>query len=78
MKNLSVVIIGGGAGLGLLMADMAVEYGAAGIGIIDINGDAAEAALATAKAAGLRTASASCDICNGADAHAAFAAVAAE
>ncbi len=78
MKNLSVVIIGGGAGLGLLMADMAVENGAVGIGIIDINGDAAEAALATAKAAGLRTASASCDIRNGADAHVAFATVAAE
>jgi glycine/D-amino acid oxidase-like deaminating enzyme len=31
MKDLTVVIIGGGAGLGRLMADMAVEYGAAGI-----------------------------------------------
>ncbi|SOH94901.1 NAD(P)-dependent dehydrogenase, short-chain alcohol dehydrogenase family [Monaibacterium marinum] len=76
MKDLSVVIIGGGAGLGLLMADMAVEYGAAAIGIIDINGDAADGALASAKAAGLRTAFAACDIRNGAEAHAAFAAVA--
>ena len=78
MKDLSVVIVGGGAGLGLLMADMAVEYGAAGIGIIDINGGAAEAALASAKAKGLHIVSAACDIRNGADALAAFNNVAAK
>lgn len=76
MKNLSVVIVGGGAGLGLLMADMAVENGAAGVGIIDIDGDAAQAGLNSAKAAGLRTASARCDIRNGPEVHAAFAKVA--
>lgn len=75
MDGLSVVIVGGGAGLGLLMADMAVESGASGIGIIDVNGDAAEAALASAKAAGLKTASAAGDIRNAGSAHAAFVSV---
>jgi NAD(P)-dependent dehydrogenase (short-subunit alcohol dehydrogenase family) len=78
MKDLSVVIVGGGAGLGLLMAEMAVEYGASGIGIIDIDAGAAAAALTTAKAAGLRTAFASCDIRKGPDAHAALSAVASD
>ncbi|RVA09850.1 oxidoreductase, partial [Mesorhizobium sp. M7A.F.Ca.US.002.01.1.1] len=58
MKDLSVLIVGGGAGLGALLARMAVEAGAAKIGIIDINQDAAEAALAPAKANGLPTATA--------------------
>lgn len=75
MDGLSVVIVGGGAGLGLLLAEMAVEGGAAGVGIIDINADAAEAALASAKAAGLRTAFAACDIRTSEAAHAAFAQV---
>ena len=44
MKNLNLVIVGGGAGLGALLAEMAVADGAAGIGIIDINAEAAEAA----------------------------------
>jgi NAD(P)-dependent dehydrogenase (short-subunit alcohol dehydrogenase family) len=51
MDGLSVVIVGGGAGLGLLLAEMAVEGGAAGLGIIDINAEAAEAALAALPAA---------------------------
>ena len=76
MKDLSVVIVGGGAGLGLLMADMAVESGAAAIGIVDIDGAAAEAALASAKAKGLRTAFSACDIRGAEQAHAAFGAVA--
>jgi len=76
MDGLSVVIVGGGAGLGLLLADMAVENGAAAIGIIDVNGEAAEAALASARAAGLKTASAACDIRTADAAHAAFAQVA--
>lgn len=78
MEGLSVVIVGGGAGLGLLLAEMAVESGATGLGIIDINGEAAEAALAPAQAAGLKTAAASCDIRTAENAHAAFADVAAK
>lgn len=77
MKDLMVVIVGGGAGLGALLADMAVAEGAAGIGIIDLNGDAAEAALAPARAAGIATAFAACDIRTAPAAHAAFAEVAA-
>ena len=49
MKGLSVLIVGGGAGLGALLARMAVEDGAAKIGIIDINQKAAEDALAPAR-----------------------------
>lgn len=76
MKDLMVVIVGGGAGLGALLADMAVAEGAAGIGIIDLNRDAAEAALAPARAAGSATAFAACDIRTAPAAHAAFAEVA--
>jgi len=75
MKDLSVVIVGGGSGLGALLARMAVEAGAAGIGIIDINREAAEAALEPAHAKGLPTAVAPCDIQVGAQCHAAFAAI---
>lgn len=76
MKGLSVVIVGGGAGLGALLAQMAVAEGAVGLGIIDLNPEAAEAALAPARAAGLRCAFAACDIRTADAAHAAFAAVA--
>jgi NAD(P)-dependent dehydrogenase (short-subunit alcohol dehydrogenase family) len=76
MKDLSVLIVGGGAGLGALIARMAVDDGASAIGIIDINAEAAEAALAPARAAGLPVAFASCDIRTAAAAHAAFDAVA--
>ena len=72
MDGLSVVIVGGGSGLGALLAEMAVEAGAAGIGIIDINADAAEAALAPARAKGLPAVATRGDIANGPDAHAAF------
>ncbi|MDF2620501.1 MAG: family oxidoreductase [Xanthobacteraceae bacterium] len=78
MKDLSVLIVGGGSGLGALLARMAVENGAAGIGIIDINRAAAEAALEPARAKGLPTAAAEADIQVGPQAHAAFEAVAAE
>lgn len=76
MKGLSVVVVGGGAGLGALIAEMAVEAGATAIGIIDLDGAAAQAALASAKAAGLRTASAACDIRTSAASQAAFASIA--
>lgn len=77
MKGLSIVIVGGGAGLGALLARMAVEEGAVGLGIIDLNADAAEAALAPARAAGIASACAACDIRTAEAAHAAFASVAA-
>lgn len=76
MQGLSVVIVGGGAGLGALLAEMAVEAGATGIGIIDIDGGAAEAALAPARAKGVKVAWAACDIRTAEASHAAFDAVA--
>jgi NAD(P)-dependent dehydrogenase (short-subunit alcohol dehydrogenase family) len=78
MQDLSVVIVGGGAGLGQLLAGMAVEQGASALGIIDIDGNAAEAALAPARARGLKVSSAACDIRTAPAAHEAFAKVAAE
>ena len=78
MQGLSVVIVGGGAGLGALLARMAVERGATGLGVIDLNAEAAEAVLAPARAAGVKTAFASCDIRTADAAHAAFAKVAAD
>lgn len=78
MKGLSVVIVGGGAGLGALLARMAVAEGASGLGIIDLNAEAAEAALAPARAAGLPASFAACDIRTAPAAHEAFARVAHE
>ncbi len=77
MRGLSVVIVGGGAGLGALLGEMAVAEGARGLGVIDIDGAAAEAALAPARAAGLAAAAAACDIRTREAAHDAFARVAA-
>lgn len=77
MKGLSVVIVGGGAGFGALLAEMAVAEGAAALGIIDIDAAAAQAALAPARAAGLPAAHAACDIRTASAAHSAFATVAA-
>ena len=45
MKDLSVVIVGGASGLGALLARMAVAEGASAVGIIDLDKDAADAAL---------------------------------
>jgi 3-oxoacyl-[acyl-carrier protein] reductase len=78
MKDLSVLIVGGGSGLGALLTRMAVENEAAKIGIIDINREAAEAALEPARAKGLPTAVAECDIQVGPQCHAAFGEVAAK
>jgi NAD(P)-dependent dehydrogenase (short-subunit alcohol dehydrogenase family) len=75
MKGLSVLIVGGGSGLGALLARRAVEEGAAAVGIIDINQAAADAALAPAKAAGLPTAFAVADIQIGPQCHAAVEAI---
>ncbi len=76
MKDLSVLIVGGGSGLGALLARMAADNGAAKVGIIDINPGAAEAALEPVRAKGLRTAFAQCDIQAGPPCHAAFDALA--
>lgn len=78
MKDLSLVIVGGGSGLGALLAKMAVDAGASKIGIIDINVDAAEAALGPARDKGLPTAAARCDIQVSEQCHAAFDAVVAK
>jgi NAD(P)-dependent dehydrogenase (short-subunit alcohol dehydrogenase family) len=76
MNNLSVLIVGGGSGLGALLARMAVDNGASKLAIIDINHEAAEAALEPARAKGVPTASVQCDIQRGAECHVAFDAVA--
>jgi NAD(P)-dependent dehydrogenase (short-subunit alcohol dehydrogenase family) len=76
MKGLTVVIVGGGAGLGALLAEMVVAEGAVGVGIIDLDAGAAEAALEPARRAGLPVAFAACDIRTAQGAHAAFAKVA--
>jgi 3-oxoacyl-[acyl-carrier protein] reductase len=75
MKDLTVVIVGGGSGLGALLARRVVDEGAAGVGIVDLNFEAAEAALAPARAKGLPTANARCDIQVGPQCHAAFEAI---
>jgi NAD(P)-dependent dehydrogenase (short-subunit alcohol dehydrogenase family) len=76
MKGLALVIVGGGAGLGALLARMAVDEGASGLGIIDLNAEAAEAALASARTAGIPASFAACDIRTAPAAHQAFAKVA--
>lgn len=72
MKDLNLVIVGGGAGLGALLAKMAVDAGATGIGIIDINLEAADAVLAPARAKGLKAVAVACDIRTAAASHLAF------
>lgn len=72
MKDLSVLIVGGGSGLGALLAQMAATAGASAVGIIDINSAAAESALAPVRDMGLPTAFADCDIQVGPQCHAAF------
>lgn len=78
MKDLCVLIIGGGSGLGALLAQKTVETGAASIGIIDIDENAAQAALEPARVKGLATATAKCDIQVGSQCHAAFEAIVAK
>jgi NAD(P)-dependent dehydrogenase (short-subunit alcohol dehydrogenase family) len=77
MKDLTVVIVGGGAGFGALLAEMVGAEGAAGVGVIDINPASADAALRPARKAGLPVASAGVDISQGPQARAAFDAIAA-
>jgi 3-oxoacyl-[acyl-carrier protein] reductase len=78
MKGLSVVIVGGGSGLGELLAEMVVAEGATAVGIIDIDLAAAETALDPARSAGLAVAAAAADISRGSQAHAALESVAAK
>lgn len=73
MKDLNIVIIGGAMGFGALIAEMAVEAGAKGIGIID-QADAGDV-LAPLAAKGVKTASAKADIRTAAACQAAFDAV---
>ncbi|MGE3290895.1 MAG: SDR family NAD(P)-dependent oxidoreductase [Geminicoccaceae bacterium] len=75
MKDLSVLIVGGGSGLGALLARMAVEEGASKLGIIDVNPEAAQAASEPARTQGLPTVVAHADIQVGPQCHAAFEAV---
>ncbi|MBV8427661.1 MAG: SDR family oxidoreductase [Hyphomicrobiales bacterium] len=75
MRDLCVLIVGGGSGLGALLARMAVEEGASKLAIIDINGEAAETALSPARTKDVPTVSARCDIQSGSQCHAAFDAV---
>jgi NAD(P)-dependent dehydrogenase (short-subunit alcohol dehydrogenase family) len=76
VKDLNVVIVGGGAGLGALLAKISVAEGASGVGVIDVDGGAAHAALEGARKAGIAAAAAIADISSGPEAHAAFEAVA--
>lgn len=78
MKDLNVVITGGGMGFGALIATMAAEAGARGIGIIDIDLAAAEAVLAPLAARGIAVAAAQADIRTAPACQTAFAQVAAE
>ena len=54
MKDLNIVIVGGAMGFGALIAEMAVEAGARGIGIIDLSD--ASAGLSALAAKGAKTA----------------------
>lgn len=76
MQDLNVIIVGGAQGFGALLADMAVEAGAKGLGILDLDGAGAEAALAPARAKGIACASAAVDIRTAPAVQAAFARVA--
>lgn len=77
MKDLNVVVVGGGMGFGALIAEMAVEAGAKGLGIIDIDLAAAECVLAPLAAKGVKVVAAKADIRTAPACNAAFAEVAA-
>lgn len=66
MDGLTVVVVGGGAGLGALTVELAVRAGAAAIGVIDLDGDAASTAVRGAGDSGLPVAHAQCDVRDGA------------
>ena len=72
VKELSVVIVGGASGLGALLARLCAEAGAAKIGVIDLNKEAALVALQPSAAKGVKVSAAACDIQIGPQCHAAF------
>lgn len=76
MRDLTVLIVGGAAGLGRELVSMSLAEGVKAVGIIDLNGEAATAALASAYEAGLPVAAASADISKRDGAGAAFAEIA--
>ena len=61
-SNLSVVIVGGAAGLGSLLADLTAKEGARAVGIVDVNEEAANQTMAAIRSLGVKTAFVSCDI----------------
>lgn len=65
MNGLSLLVVGGGSGLGAELVEAAAGEGARSIGVIDVDGSAAEAALAPANAAGLKTVAVAGDIRTG-------------
>ena len=62
MNNLSLLVVGGGSGLGALLVDMAIEAGATAVGIIDVNAEATSSVLSSVKQAGVPCVSAIADI----------------
>ncbi len=66
MDELSIVVVGGGSGLGAWTVELAVRAGAAAIGVIDLDGDAAEDTARAAGDTGLPVAHAQCDVSDGA------------
>lgn len=66
MDGLTVVVVGGGAGLGALTVERAARAGAAAIGVIDLDGDAAREAVGSPADGGLPVAHAQCDVRDGA------------
>lgn len=66
MEELSVVVVGGGAGLGALTVRRAVEAGAAAVGVLDLDGDAAGDTARAAGERGVPVAHAQCDVGDGA------------
>lgn len=72
MNGLNLLIVGGGAGLGALLARLVVAEGAKGVGVIDLDGTAADQSLAAARDVGIAATAVQGDISTGAGAHAAF------
>ena len=73
MIGMSLLIVGGGSGLGAELVEAAAGEGARSIGVIDVDGAAADAALAPAIAAGLDTVAVAGDIRTGPATQEAFA-----
>ncbi|NKB75831.1 MAG: SDR family oxidoreductase [Gammaproteobacteria bacterium] len=62
MNDLSLLVVGGGSGLGALLVEMAVAAGASAVGIIDVNAQSANSALLPAQQAKRPCVSAIADI----------------